>query len=81
MQTTPSELVTMSAKEIDRLTVIQRVRERRLSQKKAADILGVSTRQMRRLVKVYRQAGARGLVSKRRGRRANNATRRSFEAA
>ena len=37
MRTTPSELVTMSAKEIDRLTVIQRVRERRLSQKKAAD--------------------------------------------
>jgi hypothetical protein len=78
MQTTPSELVTMSAKEIDRLTVIQRVQERCLSQKKAADMLGVSTRQMRRLVKAHLQAGARGIVSKRRGRQANNATPPEF---
>jgi len=78
MQTTPSELVTMSAKEIDRLTVIQRVQERCLSQKKAADMLGVSTRQMRRLAKSYGQDGARGLVSKRRGRRANNAMESEF---
>jgi predicted DNA-binding protein (UPF0251 family) len=78
MRTMPSDLVTMSAKEIDRLTVIQRVRERRLSQKKAADMLGLSTRQMRRLVKAHRQEGARGLVSKRRGRSANNATSPEF---
>jgi hypothetical protein len=78
MQTSPSELVTMSAKEIDRLTVIQRVQERCLSQKKAADMLGVSTRQMRRLAKSYGQDGARGLVSKRRGRRANNAMESEF---
>ena len=49
------------------------VRDRRLSQKKAASLLGVSTRQMRRLVKAYGRDGARGLVSKRRGRKANNA--------
>jgi len=78
MPTTPSELVTMSAKEIDRLTVIQRVQERCLSQKKAADMLGVSTRQMRRLAESYGQDGARGLVSKRRGRRANNAMESEF---
>ncbi len=77
---TPSELVTMSAKEIDRLTVIQRVRERRLSQKKAADVLGVSTRQMRRLVKAHGREGARGLVSRRRGRQANNATTPEFRS-
>jgi hypothetical protein len=74
MPTTPSELVTMSAKEIDRLTVIQRVRDRRLSQKRAAGLVGLSTRQMRRLVKAYGRDGTRALVSKRRGRRANNAT-------
>jgi transposase len=78
MPTIPNELVTMSAKEIDRLTVIQRVQERCLSQKKAADMLGVSTRQMRRLAKSYGQDGARGLVSKRRGRRANNAMESEF---
>jgi hypothetical protein len=46
----PEELVTMSAKEIDRLGAVHRVRERRLSQTKAAAILGVSTRQLRPLV-------------------------------
>jgi hypothetical protein len=70
----PTELVTMSAKEIDRLSVLQRVQDRRLSQVKAAVILGMSTRQMQRLATAFKRDGARGLVSKRRGRRANNAT-------
>jgi len=43
MPTPPTELVTMSAKEIDRLSVIQRVRDGRLSQKKAAEMTGLST--------------------------------------
>jgi len=37
----------MSRKEIDRLEVVRRVLERRLSQLKAAELIGLSTRQIR----------------------------------
>ena len=42
------ELLTMSKKELTRLEVIQRVEQKRLKQKEAAEILGISTRQVRR---------------------------------
>ncbi len=68
----PEGLVTMSAKEVDRLAVVARVLERRLSQKAAATVLGVSTRQVRRMCGAVRCDGAAGLVSKRRGGPSNN---------
>ena len=63
----------MSAQELDRLTVIERVLEKRLSQVEASKQLGVTTRQMRRLIERYRQDGAAGLVSKKRSMRGNRA--------
>lgn len=60
-------MVTMSAKERDRLRLIEAVRERRLRQGEAAARLGLSVRQVKRLVRAHREAGAAGLVSKRRG--------------
>ena len=66
------ETITMSSKEISRLEVIQKLEEKRLSQKEASSILGVSVRQIKRLLKSYRQEGAKGLVSKHRGRKGNN---------
>ena len=62
----------MSAKEVNRLEVIQRVAEKRLKQKAAAELLGISERQVKRLLGRYRQQGARGLISKRRGKPSNN---------
>ena len=58
----------MSAKELGRLEVIQRVNEKRLKQKEASRMLGLSIRQMKRLLRAYREKGAAGLVSKRRGK-------------
>ena len=66
------ETITMSSKEISRLEVMQKLEEKRLSQKEGSRILGVSVRQIKRLLKSYRQEGARGLVSKHRGRKGNN---------
>jgi plasmid maintenance system antidote protein VapI len=43
------ETVNMSYEELDRVRVIERVIEKRLSQAEAARILGVTTRQVRRL--------------------------------
>jgi hypothetical protein len=48
------------------------VEKKRISQKDAAQVLGLTTRQMRRLQAKYRKEGAAGLVSKRRGRSSNN---------
>ena len=47
--------------------VIEAVRDKRLKQREAAERLGLSVRQVKRLVWPYRQAGAAGVVSKRRG--------------
>jgi transposase len=62
----------MSAKELSRLEVMQKLSEKRLSQKEAGTILHLSTRQIKRLLRAYRKQGAPGLVSKHRGRKANN---------
>lgn len=51
---------------------MQRLQERRLSQKEAAEMLGLSTRQIKRLFRAYKAQGAKGLVSKRRGQTSNN---------
>ena len=61
----------MSAKELGRLEVIQRVKEKRLKQKEASKMLGVSIRQVKRLLRAYREKGAAGLVSKQRGKPSN----------
>lgn len=66
------ELLMMSKKELTRLEVMQRLDEKRLKQREAARQLGISVRQVKRLLRRYRQAGADGLVSKRRGRPSNN---------
>ncbi len=65
-------LLKMSAKELSRLEVVQRLEQKRLRQKEAAQMLGVGVRQVKRLLCAYRQAGAAGLVSKRRGRPSNH---------
>lgn len=65
-------LLQMSAKELSRLEVMQRLTQKRMSQNEAGRMLGLSTRQIKRLLKRYRQQGAAGLVSKHRGRKANN---------
>jgi hypothetical protein len=64
-------LLTMSTKELSRLEVMQRLKEKRLIQKEAAVILGLSVRQVKRLWHTYQKQDAKGLISKRRGK-ANN---------
>ncbi len=71
-------VLTMSQEEIDRLEVITQVADRRLSQRQAADILGLGTRQVQRLVSNYRRDGAAGLLSRRRGAPSNRQYPRSL---
>jgi DNA-directed RNA polymerase specialized sigma subunit len=43
------ELLTMSKRELSRLEVMQRIKDKRLTQKEATQLLGISTRQVNRL--------------------------------
>ncbi len=63
--------LTMSGKELNRLEVLRRVLERRLTQAQAAEQLGLGVRQIERLCQRLRVEGARGLVSKKRGQPSN----------
>ena len=65
-------LLEMSAKELTRLEVMQRLSRKQMSQKDAGRMLDLSTRQIKRLLQAYRQKGAAGLISKHRGRKGNN---------
>ncbi len=62
----------MSYEELDRAGVIERVIDKRLTQREAARMLGLTTRQVRRLQRAYTQDGPRGLASKHRGRPSNH---------
>ena len=66
------KLLTMSTKELSRLEVMQRLKDKRLIQKEAATILGLSIRQVKRLWQKYQKEDAKGLISKRRGTASNN---------
>ncbi len=56
----------MSQRECDYLEVIHKITGKVLSQKEGAEQLGLSTRQLRRLQRLYQAHGAEGLVSKHR---------------
>ncbi len=64
--------VTMSMRELDRVKCIQAVVDGDLQACKAAERLGISTRQLRRLTQRYRTEGPVGLISRACNRPSNN---------
>jgi len=66
-----AETVALTMGELDRLQIMTRIAERRLTRRKAAALLGLSERQVRRLYRAFTGAGAAGLASRRRGRLSN----------
>jgi len=69
---TPAATITMTMREADRLKTIQAVVDRMLRVGQAAQRLGMSRRQIERLVSRYLDDGPSGLVSRKRGRPSNN---------
>jgi Helix-turn-helix domain len=63
--------VTMTMRELDRLKCIQGLIDGQLKQNAVATRLGLTTRQVRRLVRQYEQQGPVGLISKLRNRPSN----------
>jgi transposase len=68
----PEGYLSMSAEERDRSHLIRQTIEKCLSQREAAERLGISRRQFKRLVRAWKQHGDVGLVSRQRGRTAHN---------
>lgn len=66
------ELVTLSGKELERVGLIRQVLEGSITQQQAAERLGRSVRQVKRLCRRLREEKAGGMASKRRGRPSNN---------
>ena len=65
------EIIYMSIRVLKRLKVIQWAMERRITQRAAASLIGVSERQVRRLVSRVREEGEEGIVHRGRGRVSN----------
>jgi transposase len=63
--------ITMTMRALDRLKVIQQVADLNLKPGQAASRLGLTVRQVRRLVRRYEAQGAAGLVSRRCNRPSN----------
>ncbi len=67
------DMITMSQKELRRLHFVKNAAEKRIKQRDAAKAVGVSDRQMRRMVKRVREEGDGGVIHRSRGRRSNRA--------
>ena len=62
----------MSGSELQRIEVLSEVLARKRTELSAAAVLGLSTRQTRRLVRAYRDGGGGALINKARGQPSNN---------
>lgn len=62
------DMVTMSTREMERLKILHRVMERRLPQVKAAELMGVTDRQVRRILQKVQERGDQGIIHGNRGR-------------
>ena len=71
--------ITMTVREIKRLRMIEEVIEGKLKQIKAAELLEISARQVRRMLRRVRREGAKGIVHQLRGKESNRRYEESFK--
>lgn len=68
------EILTMSHKELKRLHVIRKAIEKGITQAEAAEVLEVSERQVRRIIKRVRDEADKGVIHQSRGKLSHRAT-------
>jgi hypothetical protein len=73
-------LLTMNLKEIERVAALQQVVDKQIKQQEACRRLRLSSRQIKRLVKRYRQEGASAVISKHRGHPSNRRYTEAYKA-
>jgi transposase len=74
------DTVRMSVKELKRVHVIRQAMGKALRQREASEVLGVTTRQVRRLIPRVRAEGDAGLVHRSRGKPSNRRHRPALKA-
>ncbi len=74
------DILIMTERDRKRLHVIRKTLERIMTQEKASELLALSTRHIRRLVKVIKEKGDAGIIHKSRGRKALNAFDDAFKS-
>ena len=65
---TEMDMITMSRRETKRLHIIHQALDKRITQKKAAELVGLSSRQLRRMIKRVRAEGDEGISHRSRGK-------------
>jgi hypothetical protein len=70
---TEKDMITMSQEDLKRLAVIHRVIDKRVTQIEAAGVLGLSDRQIRRLIARVSADGDKGIIHQSRGQLSHNA--------
>lgn len=67
-----SKAIIMSKKELDRVSILTKLKDRRINNATAAKFMRVSIRQIKRLKKRFKKSGATGLIHKSRGKAGHN---------
>ncbi len=67
------DILTMSQKELKRLYIIRKAIDKRIKQREAAELLELSQRQVRRLVKRVREESDKGIIHRLRGSKSHRA--------
>jgi transposase len=68
------EILRMTGRDFQRLHVVRQYLDQRIKQKDGSELLGVSDRQFRRLVRRVREEGSAGIIHRSRGRPSNRRT-------
>ena len=66
------DMITMSRREVKRLHILQQALERKVTQREAAGLMGLSDRQVRRLLQRVRAEGDAGICHRARGKASNH---------
>lgn len=69
---TEKDMITMSRRETKRLHLIHQALDKRITQKKAAELVNMSSRQLRRMLKRVRKEGDDGISHRSRGKTSNH---------
>jgi transposase len=64
-------ILTMSQKEADRYKIVSQIEEKLITIEEASELLGISPRQVYRLLQRVRASGAKGVIHKLRGKKSN----------
>jgi transposase InsO family protein len=71
-------ILTMSQKEIDKLKILSQVETKKMTVYEGSEILGISERQIYRLLKRIKKEGTKGIIHKLRGKESNRGYRKEL---